>query len=66
MANEEDNQIQVGDTVWLKSGSEEMVVDEIGTYGGIKKALCVWHSNQQPMEKLYALTSLTKDSPYGI
>ena len=55
--------IEVGDTVWLKSGSPKMGVEKIAEYNGIEKAACVWYENGKSNSAVYALVLLTKEDP---
>jgi uncharacterized protein YodC (DUF2158 family) len=53
-------QIQVGDTVELKSGGPTMTVDEIGNVDRIPKAWCSWFHDTEHKKGVFPLTSLVK------
>ena len=58
--------IKVGDVVWLKSGSQPMTVEEIGSFEHIEpdgEAFCVWHISGKHQEHSYRLSMLTKTPP---
>ena len=56
------DEIQVGNYVQHKTGGPTMVVDEIGTVDGVKKAWCSWidGSSSKFSREVFPLTSLVK------
>lgn len=57
--------IKKGDEVQLKSGGPIMTVQDIDDYsptGPEDGALCVWFDKNNPMEKVFSLSTLRKYS----
>jgi len=56
-------ELKVGDTVFLKSGSPEMTVEEILGDGRI---VCVWFDGSKRNASVFAAGTLTKEDTSGL
>lgn len=57
-----DDQLQVGDTVRLKSGGPLMTISSIQDEYGTMQAWCEWFDDKKaPQARSFALTSIIKD-----
>lgn len=54
-------QLKIGDSVVLKSGSPLMTIESIGNYGGVEKARCIWFVNGDAKSELFPLAGLERE-----
>lgn len=58
--------LQAGDVVCLKSGSDPMTMREpYRDTSGVLHAFCDWHEGTTPMGRVYPLSALVKYEPSG-
>ena len=54
------DELNVGDTVSLKSGGPLMTIESIDDYTDGRKARCLWFDGKKRMSELFALATLLK------